>query len=87
MWAKNQAPPANIALPTSTNESSPVATYSSARKAAKNISELPRSRMKTSINIDAPQTTSSGPKCFSGGIVMPATRLAPATSMSPRSCR
>ena len=27
--------------------------------------------MKTSISIAAPQTTSSGPKCFSGGIVTP----------------
>ena len=27
--------------------------------------------MKTSISIAAPQTTSSGPKCLSGGIVMP----------------
>ena len=27
--------------------------------------------MKTSISIAAPQTTSSGPKCFSGGIVSP----------------
>ena len=27
--------------------------------------------MKTSISIAAPQTTSSGPKCFSGGIVRP----------------
>ena len=36
--------------------------------------------MKTSISIAAPQTTSSGPKCLSGGIVTPATRVAPWTS-------
>ncbi len=48
-----------------------MATYSSARKAPKNISELPRSRMKTSSTIAAPQTTSSGPNCFSGGSVTP----------------
>ena len=32
--------------------------------------------MKTSITIAAPQTTSSGPKCLSGGIVRPAIRRA-----------
>ena len=36
--------------------------------------------MKTSISIAAPQTTSSGPKCFSGGIVTPRTRREPWTS-------
>ena len=36
--------------------------------------------MKTSMNIAAPQTTSTGPKCLSGGIVTPATRRAPCTS-------
>ena len=30
--------------------------------------------MKTSISIAAPQTTSSGPKCFRRGIVTPSTR-------------
>ena len=39
--------------------------------------------MKTSITIAAPQTTSSGPKCFSGGIVRPAMRRA-ATEKSSR---
>ena len=64
-----------------------MATYSSARKAPKNISELPRSRMKTSITIAAPQTTSSGPKCFSGGIVNPAIRRAATDSSSRFSAR
>ena len=36
--------------------------------------------MKTSISIAAPQTTSSGPKCFSGGIVTPRKRREPWTS-------
>ena len=36
--------------------------------------------MKTSISIDAPQTTSSGPKCLSGGIVTPRKRREPCTS-------
>ena len=36
--------------------------------------------MKTSMNIAAPQTTSSGPNCLSGGIVTPSTRRAPWTS-------
>ena len=85
--AKNHAPARNSASPATTNDARPVATYSSARKAPKNISELPRSRMKTSITIAAPQTTSSGPKCFSGGIVTPSTRRAPTTSMSPCSVR
>ena len=43
--------------------------------------------MKTSSTIAAPQTTSSGPKCFSGGIVRPAIRRAPMVSSSLRSCR
>ncbi len=38
--------------------------------------------MKTSMNIDAPQTTSIGPKCFSGGSVTPSTRRAPTISTS-----
>ena len=33
--------------------------------------------MKTSMNIEAPQTTSIGPKCFSGGSVTPSTRARP----------
>ena len=36
--------------------------------------------MKKSITIAAPHTTSSGPKCLSGGIVIPAKRRAPMTS-------
>ena len=36
--------------------------------------------MKTSISIAAPQTTSSGPKCLSGGIVTPRIRREPCTS-------
>ena len=36
--------------------------------------------MKKSRNIAAPQTTSSGPKCLSGGMVTPANRRAPCTS-------
>ena len=32
--------------------------------------------MKKSMNIAAPQTTSSGPKCLSGGTVTPAKRRA-----------
>ena len=36
--------------------------------------------MKNSSTIDVPQTTSSGPKCFSGGNVMPTKRRAPTTS-------
>ena len=36
--------------------------------------------MKTSISIAAPQTTSSGPKCLSGGIVTPSKRREPCTS-------
>ncbi len=43
--------------------------------------------MKTSMNIDAPQTTSSGPKCLSRGIVTPNTRRDAATIASPRSFR
>ena len=43
--------------------------------------------MTISISIAAPQTTSSGPKCLSGGSVMPSTRRAPITSTSPRSIR
>ena len=39
--------------------------------------------MMKSRNIAAKKTTSSGPKCFSGGNVMPAKRRAPCTS----SCR
>ena len=39
--------------------------------------------MKTSITIATPQTTSSGPRCLSGGIVTPEDRRAPCTS----SCR
>ena len=35
--------------------------------------------MKTSITIAAPQTTSSGPRCLSGGKVMPGKRRAPTT--------
>ena len=64
----------------STNESRFVATYSSARKAPKNISEDPRSRITNSISIASPQITSSGPKCLSGGSVMPSKRRAPCTS-------
>ena len=30
--------------------------------------------MKINMNIEAPQTTSRGPKCFSGGSVTPRTR-------------
>ena len=43
--------------------------------------------MKTSITIAAPQTTSSGPKCFSGGIVRPAIRRAATESISRFSAR
>ena len=43
--------------------------------------------MKTSITIAAPQTTSSGPKCFSGGIVTPANRRAATESSSRFSAR
>ena len=43
--------------------------------------------MKTSINIAAPQTTSSGPKCLSGGIVTPRMRREPCTSTWRVSCR
>ena len=35
--------------------------------------------MKISISIAAPQTTRSGPKCLSGGIVSPRNRRAPMT--------
>ena len=38
--------------------------------------------MKGSISIAAPQTTSSGPKYFSGGIVGPAIRRAATESIS-----
>ncbi len=37
--------------------------------------------MKTSMNIAAPHTTSSGPRCLSGGIVIPRTRREPCTSI------
>ena len=53
--------------PTPTSESRAVATYSSARKPPKNISELPRSRMTSSMNIAIPQTSSRGPKCLREG--------------------
>ena len=36
--------------------------------------------MKISISIAAPHTTSSGPKCLSGGIVTPRNRREPWTS-------
>ena len=36
--------------------------------------------MNTSITIAPPQITSSGPRCLSGGSVMPAKRRAPCTS-------
>ena len=38
--------------------------------------------MKTSSTIAAPQTTSIGPRCLSGGSVTPAIRRAPTTSTS-----
>jgi hypothetical protein len=43
--------------------------------------------MKTNSTIAAPQTTSSGPNCFSGGIVTPATRRAATESSSRFSAR
>ena len=43
--------------------------------------------MKTSISIAAPQTTNSGPKCLSGGIVRPSTRRAATESISRFSAR
>ena len=58
-----------------------------ARNAPKNISELPRSLMKTSISIAAPQTTSSGPKCLSGGIGSPNTPPPATDSLSRFSAR
>ena len=36
--------------------------------------------MNTSMNIAAPHTTSSGPRCLSGGIVTPRKRREPWTS-------
>jgi hypothetical protein len=44
-----------------------VAIQSRARNAPKNISELPRSRITTSMSIASPHTSSSGPKCLSDG--------------------
>ena len=38
--------------------------------------------MNTSITIAPPHTTSSGPKCLSGGIVTPAIRREPWTRIS-----
>ena len=67
LLAKNAAPPRNMLAPTLTSDRRPVATYTSARKPPKNISELPRSRMTISISIASPQTSSSGPKCLSDG--------------------
>ena len=64
-----------------------VATYSRARNAPKYISDEPRSRMNTSMNIAAPQTTSNGPRCLSGGIVTPRMRREPCTSTWRLSCR
>ena len=69
-----------MAIPMTTNDRRLVATYSSARKAPKNISDDPRSRITTSISMAAPQTTSSGPRCLSGGSVTPSMRRAPTTS-------
>ena len=43
--------------------------------------------MKTSITIAAPQITSSGPRCFSGGSTIPAMLRAPTTSTSRLSFR
>ena len=43
--------------------------------------------MNTSITIDAPQTISSGPKCLSGGIVIPMNLRAAVDSSSRFSCR
>ena len=43
--------------------------------------------MKTSMIIAAPQITSSGPRCLSGGSTIPATFRAPTTSTSRLSFR
>ena len=52
----------------------------SARNAPKNMTDEPRSWMTNSSTIAVPQTASSGPRCFSGGNVIPAKRRAPTTS-------